>query len=214
MLTMAVHEITNFFGKLLIKDETKSCKEPPDDLLLKKIQEENKKVLSKYINLETGRSILPSSASKKKCINNEWYFCGDNEQQFERINKKLANSIEKPKQEITKKPINLRPKRKVIQRGPKVAKGDIPKRKPIPKTLRHHLWMRDYGNISESKCCCCGVTTITEPTAEAGHIIAFSKGGSNETDNLRLICRTCNTDMGTQNMDEFMRVNNFPIKLS
>ena len=206
---MALDGLLHFFDKLRIKDDTDVKSHPEDENLLIKIREGSS---PKYINLETGRTILPASADKKKFISHEMLFCGDDSKQFERISKKLRQRVEKPKEETAKKIIKPRPKSTPTPQAPKVAKGAPPKRKAVPKTLRHHLWMRDYGNISEAKCLCCGVTTITESTAEAGHIIAFSKGGSTDADNLRLICRTCNADMGIENMDEFMRANNFPVK--
>ncbi len=206
---MALDGLLHFFDKLRIKDDTEIKSHPEDDNLLIKIREGSS---PKYINLETGRAIIASSATKKKFINHELFFCGDDSAQFERISKKLRRRPNKPKEEAGKKVIKPRPKSMPSPQAPKVAKGAPPKRKTVPKMLRHHLWMRDYGNVSEAKCCCCGITTITESTSEAGHIIAFSKGGSTDADNLRLICRTCNADMGTENMNDFMFANNFPVK--
>ena len=207
---MALDGLIHFFDKLRVKEDPDVKSHPEDETLLTKIRNGSS---PKYINLETGRTILASSAAKKKYINNELHFCSDDNKQFERISKKLRQHIDKPKEETGKKIIKPRPKSMPAPQVPKVAKGAPPKRKAVPKMLRHHLWMRDYGNISEAKCFCCGITIITESTAEAGHIIAFAKGGSTDANNLHLICRTCNADMGTENMDHFMRIHNYPVKL-
>jgi 5-methylcytosine-specific restriction endonuclease McrA len=206
--TMVIRDLISFFGRFHIKDEPATKSLPDDESLLKKIRGGSK---PKYINLETGRSILPSSATKKKHVDDKYFFCGNDTKQFERISRKIAQSPENYKTEATKKLIKAHPKPHATSKKSERTEGSPRKRKTIPKTLRHYLWMRDYGNISEAKCICCGVITITESTAEAGHIVAFSKGGSNDVKNLRLICRTCNVDMGTQNMDEFMKANNFPL---
>ena len=38
-----------------------------------------------------------------------------------------------------------------------------------------------------------------------GHIIAESKGGELSVNNLKPICQSCNSSMGTQNMDEYIK---------
>lgn len=205
---MALNGLIHFFDRFHVKDDTDL--HPEDDSLLDKIRDGPS---PKYINLETGRAIIPASAAKKKYIDHKLLFCGDDNKQFERIKKKLRKQPEKPKEEPVKKIIKPRPKSMPMPQSPKVAKSVPPKRKAVSKMLRHHLWMRDYGNISEGKCVCCGLTMVTESTAEAGHVVAFAKGGATDLDNLRLVCRTCNADMGTENMDDFMRANNFPVKV-
>lgn len=203
---MALHEIMSLIGKLRIRDDTDKKAHPNDELLFSKIRA---CPVPKYINLETGRAILHSSASKKKFINHDWRFCTDDIEQFNRFVKKMSLPVATKK--AGKGPVSSK-KASGKSSNENFPNGKDHKRKALPKTLKHHLWMRDYGNVAETKCVCCGVTSVTEATTEAGHITAFSQGGSNNTDNLRLICRTCNTDMGTQNMDEFMRSNNFPVK--
>lgn len=53
----------------------------------------------------------------------------------------------------------------------------------IPGSIKKIIWDRDGG-----KCVSCGSTT----DLEFDHDIPFSKGGSNSTDNIRLLCKTCN----------------------
>lgn len=214
-----------------------------DKSLVEKIRASHEK----YINLETGRGLILTSASKKKYIDHRWKFCGDNSDQFYRIQQELTKPSHEElgkKENPPAKKIIVKQRRNTIEshsmskktgtkfnpgRGssaPQERKSMLPsgekkngampaqerKRKNIPKNKRHLIWMRDYGNVAEALCCCCGLVIVTESTSEAGHIRAFADGGSDEIENLRMICRTCNADMGTQDMNEFMRINGYPIK--
>lgn len=60
------------------------------------------------------------------------------------------------------------------------------KRKPLPTGIRHEVFKRD-----EYKCQECGVYKPDEGL-EASHIIAVAKGGTDELDNLKTLCKTCN----------------------
>ena len=53
----------------------------------------------------------------------------------------------------------------------------------LPEKVRHEVWRRDEG-----KCCICG----SNEKLEFDHIIPFSKGGSNTTRNIQLLCEVCN----------------------
>lgn len=206
-----MNNLLTLIEKLNIKDdrlspEDKEIQRQKEDLLDESLLKKIKDIPNaKYLNLETGRFIVEASAQKKKYVDTVNLLCSDNEQQFERIRKKINRRTNETRKEqvIAKK----RQVKKVSGYQPKVAK-----RKAITKIARHYLWIRDYGNVAESKCCCCGINVIFETTAEAGHIVAHAKGGSSELDNLKLICRTCNTDMGTEDMRDFMKRNNYPIK--
>tara|TARA_Y100000389_G_scaffold11140_1_gene10338 strand:- start:8430 stop:9554 length:1125 start_codon:yes stop_codon:yes gene_type:complete len=76
------------------------------------------------------------------------------------------------------------------------------KKKPIPKTLRDSVWMKYVKDQNNPKCYCCE-ESITLKTWQCGHVISEANGGTLDIDNLRPICQTCNTSMGTQNMEEF-----------
>lgn len=75
------------------------------------------------------------------------------------------------------------------------------------KHLRHFLWMRDYGNVAEAKCRCCGFTEIWESNSD----LITMKGYEREPNNLCLICRQCHLNMGEMDFDEFMVKYNLPI---
>jgi 5-methylcytosine-specific restriction endonuclease McrA len=68
----------------------------------------------------------------------------------------------------------------------------------VNKTLKRRVW----NKCIDSKCLICK-ETITEKTFEAGHIIARTKGGQTELDNLIPICFHCNRSMGTRNAYEY-----------
>ena len=63
--------------------------------------------------------------------------------------------------------------------------------KYIPSVVRHHVWMRDQGQ-------CTYVCSKTKRRCSSNHLLqidhikAFSRGGTNEPDNLRLLCANHN----------------------
>jgi hypothetical protein len=56
---------------------------------------------------------------------------------------------------------------------------------------------------SDGKCFCCG-RPITLTHFKVGHVLSVKHGGSSKSDNLKAICQTCNDDMGTAHMFEWM----------
>src|SRR5437764_6871643 len=72
--------------------------------------------------------------------------------------------------------------------------------------LFHHLYFRDDW------CLCyvnCGRTLYFYESGWAvGHILAYSKGGSNTIENLVPICISCNSSMRDTHMIEWMITNN------
>ena len=52
---------------------------------------------------------------------------------------------------------------------------------------------------------CCQVTDITQMSFNCGHIIAEYNGGETIVSNLKPICQSCNSSMGTQNMTDYMK---------
>lgn len=68
-----------------------------------------------------------------------------------------------------------------IEKNPSVD-GDT-KPKEISARLRDEIWMR-----ADNKCEKCG----SQHALQIDHIKPKAKGGSNDPDNLRLLCRNCN----------------------
>lgn len=79
------------------------------------------------------------------------------------------------------------------------------KKKKIPIALKRKVWSKWIGeDIGKTKCLCCKLTDITQMNFSCGHIMAESKGGELNVDNLKPICASCNSSMGNQNMEEFI----------
>jgi hypothetical protein len=73
----------------------------------------------------------------------------------------------------------------------------------IPIPVKNALWMKYFGNNMDGICQCCRTTPIHLTNFDCGHILSEHSGGTVHLDNLKPICRTCNSSMGTQNMDEY-----------
>lgn len=73
----------------------------------------------------------------------------------------------------------------------------------IPKQMKDEIWVKYMGDKSKSECYCCGKNVITMSQFNAGHVIAESHGGATDCANLRPICGSCNSGMGTRNMREY-----------
>ncbi len=87
----------------------------------------------------------------------------------------------------------------------KEIKEKKPKKKPIPVALKRNVWNKWIGEaIGKSKCMCCKLTEITMLNFACGHIIAEANGGELKLDNLKPICVSCNSSMGTQNMNTYI----------
>lgn len=73
----------------------------------------------------------------------------------------------------------------------KVAAKRQPKRQPIPTSIRHAVWIRDKG-CCQFKDPTSGVQCQSRRYLEIDHVIPGAKGGTNDIDNLRLLCRAHN----------------------
>jgi hypothetical protein len=79
--------------------------------------------------------------------------------------------------------------------------------KGLKPRIRRSCWNKYIGeDIGKIQCLCCNINEITPFTFHCGHVVAIANGGSNNIDNLRPICATCNSAMGTDNMIEFAKL--------
>ena len=82
-------------------------------------------------------------------------------------------------------------------------KSILYKKKKIPKKIRVKLFDNSFGEETNIGSCYVCNDKITRDTFEAGHIIAEHLGGSNNLNNLKCICSSCNKSMGTTNLEKF-----------
>jgi len=79
-------------------------------------------------------------------------------------------------------------------------------RKKFSAKKRQLVWTTYHGDNEFAECpCCAELIHRNEDGFHVGHIIAHNKGGSDDIDNLRPVCRTCNLAMQTQDMRQFAR---------
>jgi 5-methylcytosine-specific restriction endonuclease McrA len=78
------------------------------------------------------------------------------------------------------------------------------KRKNIPQSVRNSLWMKSYNDNINGNCYVCDCK-ITIHTFHAGHKISIKKGGTNNINNLEILCPSCNLSMGVQDLEEFKK---------
>lgn len=64
-----------------------------------------------------------------------------------------------------------------------------PRREAIPRSTQREVWQRDGGRCVECS---------TRERLCFDHIVPFSKGGSNSTRNLQLLCEQCNLSKGNR----------------
>jgi hypothetical protein len=149
------------------------------------------KIKKKYKNISNGMlkykdAILESNVPLDKYN----FMTGNfscNEIVFESVEKKtLVNKESKEKEVKTDKPKIKKTKEKI----------------PLP--VKNTLWAKFFGENINGVCQCCKTTPIHLTNFDCGHIISEKNGGNVHLDNLRPICRTCNSSMGIQNMNEYM----------
>ena len=79
-------------------------------------------------------------------------------------------------------------------------------KKKIGTPLRKKVWDTYVGRkIGVAKCHCCNTDEISQSNFACGHVKSEHDGGDLDIENLRPICTTCNSAMGTCNMIEYMK---------
>ena len=79
------------------------------------------------------------------------------------------------------------------------------RKQKISLVLKRIVWEYHVGNsVGQIKCPCCKITDIFQMSFVCGHIISEHNGGMLTKENLKPICQSCNSSMGTINMNEFI----------
>ena len=76
------------------------------------------------------------------------------------------------------------------------------KKKKIPKALKEVVIHKHFGNKFISNCFVCS-KELNRNDVQIGHIVPEVEGGELIEDNLKCICKCCNSSMGTRNLYEF-----------
>lgn len=87
------------------------------------------------------------------------------------------------------------------------------KKEIIPKTVRNVLWYIYFDNSRTAKCQCCLIEDISISNYHVSHIVAESNGGKTSLENLKPCCMLCNTSMGKQNMNDFIKKYNLHYRI-
>ena len=111
-------------------------------------------------------------------------------EKYDKLKNKLSSNKDESKKDESKK-------------NDKEKKVKKPKEK-IPTSVKNTLWSQHFPNVLEGKCKCCQTEVISRNNFDCGHIISEKNGGKIHLDNLKPICRSCNSSMGTQNMTDFI----------
>jgi HNH endonuclease len=82
------------------------------------------------------------------------------------------------------------------------------RKKPIPPKMKGDIWSTHMGNVLKSKCYACLISDIAATSYHAGHIESEAKGGEITVRNIRPICQSCNSSMGTNHMFEWLKDQN------
>ena len=79
------------------------------------------------------------------------------------------------------------------------------KRKKFTPTERDEIWSKFFNGLN-SKCFCCQRDLIKNDKAtwHIAHITSLAKGGTNDMNNLKICCVTCNSTMSSKNMSEWL----------
>ena len=75
-------------------------------------------------------------------------------------------------------------------------------RERIKKKLKRAVWSKHFDNSLIGNCYVC-VDSLNYDNFECGHVQSVFYGGKTNLANLEPICKTCNRDMGIQNLEEY-----------
>jgi len=77
--------------------------------------------------------------------------------------------------------------------------GERPKRKPFTRVERRRLWNSKKGDSLKGQCDLCN-SDVNYDTFEMGHRTSVKNGGSNNLDNVMVLCSACNREIGSANI--------------
>ena len=75
-------------------------------------------------------------------------------------------------------------------------------KKKIPERLRQEVWEKNIGDKFWGNCFTCNMRLCAFEFS-CGHVVSEADGGPTALENLKVVCKSCNSKMGTQNMMTF-----------
>jgi len=124
-------------------------------------------------------------------------------EKYDKLSKKMSKLIVK-EAETNEAVIKKEKKTKEPETNEVVIKKEKKTKEKIPASVKNTLWSKHFDNSIQGKCQCCKTEVISKNNFDCGHIISEKNGGTVHLDNLKPICRSCNSSMGTTNMNDFM----------
>lgn len=146
-------------------------------------------------NPEKRRAIVRRYYEKKLLEDPEWW----NKRAMEYYYRNLEKSREHTREYRKRRPAWNRLQK--YKRRMRCGSGQVDKEhlnKEFEVLVRNKLKQQGY------KCIYCGVDI--KETYSIDHIVPLSKGGTNEIDNIDLVCKPCNTRKGTRDKEHFMKL--------
>ena len=124
----------------------------------------------------------------------------------DKVNQCNAELEEMKKQNNKSDIIEINPVKKVSEPEVNniVVKKEKKTKEKIPASVKNTLWSKNFDNSIQGNCQCCKTEVISKNNFDCGHIISEKNGGKVHLDNLKPICRSCNSSMGATNMNDFM----------
>ena len=166
--------------------------------------------LSKYENMSYGRNLKACYDAIFLTIRNTYDI--QHPVVKEIVKEHKTKPVKEPKEKPEAKPVK-EPKAKPVKEPkekpeakPVKEPKTISKKTKIPAAVKKLVWNTNLGEeLGKAKCYCCKSTDITQTSFHCGHVIAESKGGRSIVSNLKPICQNCNSSMGVNDMNEFMK---------
>ena len=125
------------------------------------------------------------------------------------VTKGLVEDISSPKKKAAKNTEATEPTTDKPKSEFPIAPPLHERRKTIAGGIKRQVWDKHVGaDLAKSKCPCCKHNQIDVNTFVCAHFKGEGEGGRLEVDNLRPICITCDADIGTQSINEFMKMYN------
>lgn len=210
-----IYHISKDLNDIIISEQMNLDK---DELEKKyRIKEYIKKHYKSYVS-ESDSPIKPNVNAGKMCdqlmelfpTSSSAYICD----KLEDLNKKIEDDLKKSDPEnwmekiMTKARGGSKPLYYSYEYHRQKVLETAGKRKKFSKIDRKTLYVQYFGCWKKDGQCQICKSTIDYESFDMGHIISVKNGGSNLLENIKPLCKTCNTSLGSMNIDQYMKKHN------